>query len=246
MNEITKTIEIIYDSSENHGECVEKLSRFFLDEIKEAWIAGGRSGSRFSDTRFDDHLKSKYKIVNCQNGCDWPNCTLDKCVTKFNHHLRETKVIRDNYADQILRLKSHVKDSQSEIESLREEKPDYKLLESLILDKEEFTEKDHIQYLMDLVIKKDKVIKSYDLAKTKSLELVAESEKLIELYEEAKEKIKELESKLASSQAKAWKEGYTALWNWFQDEKFRRENLLPYINKPVNPYSIGKLSPKEE
>jgi len=86
MNEITKTIEIIYDSSENHGECVEKLSRFFLDEIKEAWIAGGRSGSRFSDTRFDDHLKSKYKIVNCQNGCDWPNCTLDKCVTKFNHH----------------------------------------------------------------------------------------------------------------------------------------------------------------
>ena len=56
MNKLNQKLELIYDAADTHREGIEAISKFFLEEIKEAFEAGKQFGS---DIQW---LKSKYNI----------------------------------------------------------------------------------------------------------------------------------------------------------------------------------------
>ena len=64
MNELNQKLELIYDAADTHREGIKAISKFFLEEIKEAWRFGRGSIDRNGNTleTIDDYLKSKYKI----------------------------------------------------------------------------------------------------------------------------------------------------------------------------------------
>jgi len=62
MNELEKQIELIYHRADSHRDGFEALSKFFLEEIKEAYLEGYTNGTIPRMITDKDYLKSKYKI----------------------------------------------------------------------------------------------------------------------------------------------------------------------------------------